>query len=66
MRAAWYMAAVSASRHNPVLRPYYRRLRDQGKPVKVALVACMRKLLTIANAILRDGIPWSPKPAPAA
>jgi transposase len=58
VRAALYMAAVSASRHNPVIRPYYRRLRDQGKPVKVALVACMRKLLTMANAILRDGVPF--------
>jgi transposase len=66
VRAALSMAAISASRHNPVIRPSYRRLRDQGKPVKVALVACMRKLLTIANAILRDGVPWSPNPAPAA
>lgn len=66
VRAALYMAAIAASRHNPAIRPYYRRLRDQGKPVKVALVACMRKLLTIANAILRDGVPWSPKAALAA
>jgi transposase len=66
VRGALYMAAVAASRHNPVIRPYYRRLRDQGKPAKVALVACMRKLLTMANAILRDGVPWSPIPAHAA
>lgn len=66
VRAALYMAAISASRHDPVIRPYYRRLRGQGKPVKVALVACMRKLLTMANAILRDGVPWSPTMAPAA
>lgn len=59
VRAALYMAAVVASTHNPLIRPLFQRLRDQGKPVKVALVACMRKLLTIANAILRDGVPWS-------
>ena len=65
VRAALYMAAVSASKHNPAIRPLYQRLRDQGKPVKVALVACMRKLLTIANAILRDSVPWSPTMAPS-
>lgn len=59
VRAALYMAAVVASQHNPVIRPLYQRLCDQGKPTKVALVACMRKLLTIANAMLRDGVPWS-------
>ncbi len=59
VRAGLYMAAVVASQHNPVIRPLYRRLCDQGKPVKVALVACMRKLLTLANAILRDGVPFS-------
>jgi transposase len=58
VRAALYMAAIAATRHNPLIRPYYRRLRDQGKPVKVAIVACMRKLLTIANAVLRDGVPF--------
>jgi transposase len=60
VRAALYMAAVVASQHNPLIRPLYQRLCDQGKPKKVALVACMRKLLTIANAMLRDGAPWSP------
>ncbi len=64
VRAALYMAAVTATRHNPVIRALYRRLHDQaGKPAKVALVACMRKLLTIANAILREGLPWSAKAA---
>lgn len=58
VRAALYMAAVVAARCNPLIRPLYQRLCDQGKPTKVALVACMRKLLTIANAILRDGVPW--------
>jgi transposase len=66
VRAALYMAAVVATRHNPTIGALYRRLRAAGKPPKVALVACMRKLLTIANAILRDGVPWSPPTAPAA
>lgn len=66
VRAALYMAAVSAVRCNPVIRALYVRLRAAGKPPKVALVACMRKLLTIANAMLRDGTPWSPNPAHAA
>ena len=66
VRAALYMAAVVAARHNPVIQPLYQRLRAAGKPAKVALVACMRKLLTIANAILRDGVPWSPALAMAA
>jgi transposase len=59
VRAALYMAVISALRCNPTIRVLYTRLREAGKPAKVALVACMRKLLTIANAILRDGIPWS-------
>jgi transposase len=63
VRAALSMAAVSASQHNPLIRPLYQRLCAQGKPAKVALVACMRKLLTIANAMLRDGVPWSPPTA---
>ena len=66
VRAALYMAAVVASRHNPVIQTLYQRLRAAGKPAKVALVACMRKLLTMANAILRDGVPWSPALARAA
>ena len=59
VRAALYMAAVSASRHNPVLRVFYRRLRDAGKPAKVALVATMRKLLTIVNAMLKHQTHWT-------
>lgn len=60
VRAALYMAAVTAVQYNPVLRTFYRRLLAAGKPVKVALVACMRKLLVILNAMVRDGTPWSP------
>ena len=52
-RAALYMAALVATRHNPTIRAFYTRLLGAGKLKKVALVACMRKLLTIANAIVR-------------
>jgi transposase len=60
VRAVLYMAALVASRRNPVIRAFYERLRAAGKPAKVALTACMRKLLTILNAIARDGRPWQP------
>jgi len=58
VRNAIYMAAVTASRHNPVLRPFYERLIAAGKPVKVALVAVMRRLVVFANAVLKSGQPW--------
>lgn len=58
VRRALYMAALAAARHNPVLADFYRRLRALGKPPKVALVATMRKLLTIANALLKHQIRW--------
>ena len=60
VRAVLYMAAVSAMRCNPVIRAFYRRLTDAGKPPKVALTACMRKLLIILNAIIRTQTPWQP------
>jgi transposase len=60
VRAVLYMGALVATRCNPVIRAFYARLRAAGKPAKVALVACMRKLLTILNAILRSGTPWRP------
>lgn len=63
VRAVLYMAAVVASQHNPVVGALYARLRAAGKPAKVALVACMRKLLVILNAIARDGVPWTPRAA---
>lgn len=65
VRAALYMAAVSSTRFNPVIRTFYQRLRAKGKPAKVALVACMRKLLVILNSMLRSGASWSPRFAPA-
>lgn len=58
VRSVLYMAALSAKQHNPVIRAFYERLVGAGKPPKVALVACMRKLLTILNAMLRDGARW--------
>jgi transposase len=58
IRRVLYMAAVVASRWNPVLRPFYQRLRATGKPAKVAFIAVARKLLTILNAMLRDQRPW--------
>jgi len=60
VRAVLYMAAVSASRFNPVIAAFYGRLLAKGKEAKVALVACMRKLLTVLNAMLRDQRSWSP------
>jgi transposase len=60
VRAGLYMAALVASKCNPAIRTFYQRLRAAGKPTTVALTACMRKLLTILNAIARDGTPWQP------
>ena len=57
-RRALYMAALVASRHNQPIRSFYQRLLDRGKKKKTALTACMRKLVVILNAILRDGQPW--------
>jgi transposase len=58
VRSILYMAAVAASRHNPVLRPFYERLIAKGKPPKVALIAVLRRLVVFANAVLRSGQPW--------
>ena len=66
VRAALYMAVVTAIRCNPCIRPFYQRLIAQGKRPKVALVACMRKLLTMANAMVRDGVRWRAEAAPTA
>lgn len=60
VRRTLYMAAVVAARYNPVIRRLYQRLKSAGKPAKVALVACMRKLLVILNAMLRSGTHWMP------
>ncbi len=59
VRAPLYMACLVAIRHNPPLRSFYKRLREAGKPARLALVAVMRKLLTTLNAILRDNTEWA-------
>ena len=58
VRAVLYMGALVASRCNPVIRAFYQRLLAAGKPKKLALTACMRKLLVILNAMLKHGSPW--------
>lgn len=58
VRAIFYMAALSASQHNHVLREFYQRLLAKGKAKKVALTAVMRRLIVILNAIIRDQKPW--------
>jgi transposase len=60
VRAALYMAALVGVRYNPVLQEFYERLLARGKPKKVALTACMHKLLTILHAVLRTRTPWAP------
>jgi transposase len=60
VRCALYLSVWSAAKWNPVIRVFYERLRAKGKPPKVAQVACMRKLLTILNAMMRDGHEWDP------
>lgn len=58
VRAVLYMGALAAARHNPVIRAFYQRLITAGKPKKVALTACMHKLLTILNAMVRSNTVW--------
>ena len=58
VRAVLYMGALVATRHNPAIRDFYQRLLASGKPKKLALVACMRKLLVILNSMLKNGSPW--------
>jgi transposase len=65
LRRVLYVATVSAVRCNPALKPFYRRLREAGKPPKVALIAAMRKLLTILNLMLKTNTAWRPPCAAA-
>jgi transposase len=60
VRAVLYMAALAATRHNPIVKAFYTRLQAAGKPKKVGLTACMRKLLTILNAMIKHQRPWTP------
>ena len=61
IRAVLYMATLAATRFNPAIRAFYLRLCAAGKEKKVALTACMRKLLTILNAMVKTGTPWQPR-----
>ena len=63
VRAVLYMATVSAIRFNSAIKAFAERLKQAGKPTKVVIVACMRKLLTIMNAIIKNNVPWHPKSA---
>jgi transposase len=60
VRCVLYLGTLSAIRYNPVIRAHYKQLIDRGKLAKVAIVACMRKLLVILNAMIRDMRPWQP------
>ena len=63
VRAALYMSTLTATRFNPVIKAFYRRLVEAGKPHKVALTACMRKLITILNTMVKNNTPWDEKMA---
>ena len=56
-----YMATLTARHANPSLKPFYERLIERGKPKMVAIVATMRKLLTLLNAMARSRQPWNPQ-----
>ena len=60
MRAVLYMGALVAARRNPVIRQFYQRLLAAGKPKKLALTACMRKLLIMLNGMAKTGKHWDP------
>jgi transposase len=66
VRATLYMSTLVAVRYNPVLKGFYERLRAAGKAAKVALTACMRKPLTILNAMMKHQTPWQPEEVPSA
>jgi transposase len=65
LRRAFYMATLVAARRNPVMKAFYERLKKAGKLPKVPLIATMRKLLTVVNAMVRDGKPWKSEPTVA-
>jgi transposase len=63
VRSVLYMATVSAKRCNPLIRAFAEKLERAGKPYKVLMIACMRKLLTIMNAMIKNNMPWAPQNA---
>ena len=60
MRAAVYMAALSSARHDPQLRLAYKTMREEGKPAKVALIAVARKVIVLANSLVKQGRKYNP------
>jgi transposase len=60
VRHVLYLAALSAMRHNITIKAYALKLKATGKPPKVVIVACMRKLLTIMNTVIKTNTPWNP------
>jgi len=58
LRKVLYMAALSARRYNPVIKNYYEKMVERGKPRKVALIACIHKMLTILGAMVKKNQPW--------
>ena len=63
VRTVLYMAMMSAIQSNPVFKTQYEKLVSTGKPKKVALIACVRKMIVILNSMLRDGVMWEPPKA---
>ncbi len=59
LRSALYMPIITALKHNPIIKDFYERLISKGKIVKVALTACMRKLVVILNSIMKNGTKWN-------
>jgi len=64
IRSVLYMAALTARRSNPIIRAFAQRLEATGKPFKVVLTACMRKLLVILNTMVQRNLPWNPNYRP--
>ena len=63
VRTALYLPTLTATRYNPTIKRFFERMTAKGKPFKVAMIACMRKLLMILNAMVRDDTPWEHRPA---
>jgi transposase len=62
LRHVLFQAALAAACHNPILKVVAKRLKEKGKPHKLVIIAIARRLITIANAVLRSGTPWQPQP----
>ena len=63
LRQVLFQASLAAACHNPILKTVAKRLKDKGKPHKLVIIAIARRLITIANAVLRNGLPWQHQPA---